>query len=325
MCSSPLDGCPKEIALRRFGLLISMLVLSVIALAGFGCGDESSRSRPEGPTRIVVTLPPLAWAVRNLAPEGSEVTVLLQEGQSGHGVTLTAADTTRLREADHVFLVGWGLEGSVERVMHQKADWQQVHRLSEVVEASELEIVTTDTPCEDPSHAHHHHSHSMTDPHAWLDPVVMQEWVRAVGRTLGASEEKIAALVAECQTIDAEYGTAISQLASRDILTHHNAYGWLAQRYGLHVAAVLRPNELLETTPGELNSAVEAVRSLGLNAVFIEPQFSGRAAERLRELTGVRLLMLDPLGTGDWPGMMRTNLAALVDGLSGTGEVPSAL
>lgn len=307
----------------RFGLLILITALLGFALVGGGCSDDASRPRPDGPPRIVVTLPPLAWAVRQLAPEGAEVTVLLQQGQSGHGVSLTAADTARLREADHVFLVGWGLEGSVERVMQRKAAWQHVHRLSEVVEASGMEVATIETPCLDPSHSHHDHAHDATDPHAWLDPVAMKEWVRAVGEALGASEERIATLVAECDAIDSEYSAALSGLENRDVVTHHNAYGWLARRYDLHVAAVLRPNELLETTPGELNSAVETVRAMGLSAVFIEPQFSGRAAERLRELTGVRLLTLDPLGGGDWPGMMRSNLEALVDGLSADAAVPS--
>lgn len=309
--------------LRSLGILGFVLGLSAALCSLVGCGDDVSRARPDGPTRIVVSIQPIAWAVERLAPEGAEVMVLLDQGQSEHGANLTASDTRQLRQADHVFLVGWGLESSAERVLQRKADWQRVHRLSHVIEHSGMEITTADTLCDDPSH--NHIVHSSTDPHAWLDPVAMAEWVRAVGAALGADQNRIDALVAECEAIDREYAAALADLDSRDIVTHHNAYGWIASRYDLHVAAVIRPNELLETTPGELNAAVETVRALRLDAVFIEPQFSGRAAERLRELTGVRLLTLDPLGDGDWPATMRANLAALVDGLSGEGrpEVPS--
>jgi zinc transport system substrate-binding protein len=302
-------------------MLLLGLAASFFVLAG--CDDDVAENRPDGPTRIVVSIPPIAWAVEQLAPEGAEITVLLQQGQSEHGTSLTASDTTNLRRADHVFLVGWGLEASAERVLHRKPDWQQVHRLSEVIERSEMEVHTSDSLCGDPTH--NHIVHSAIDPHAWLDPVAMAHWVRAVGSALGAEQARIDALVAVCQAIDSEYAEALSGVEYRDIVTHHNAYGWIASRYDLHVAAVIRPNELLETTPGELNAAVEAVRNLDIGAVFIEPQFSGRAAERLRELTGVRLLMLDPLGSGDWPATMRANLASLVDGLSANGApaVPS--
>lgn len=304
-----------------FPIRLVAVVLCVVVVSLLGaCGDEASRARPEGPTRIVVSIPPIAWAVEQLAPEGAEITVLLAQGQSEHGASLTASDTTALRNADHVFLVGWGLEASAERVLRRPASWQSVHRLSRVVETSSIDLVSHTVPCDDPSH--HHIQHYATDPHAWLDPVAMIEWVRAVGEALGASEERIEALVTECRFIDDEYATALSELERRRIVTHHNAYGWIASRYELEVAAVIRPNELLETTPGELNEAVEAVRTHGIDAVFIEPQFSGRAANRLRELTGVRLLTLDPIGNGDWPATMRANLASLVEGLSGDGEAP---
>lgn len=287
-----------------------------------GCTDRPPRERPSGPTRIVVSIPPIAWAVQQLAPEGAEVRVLLQQGQSEHGASLTASDATALRRADFVFFVGWGLESSAERVVREPADWQQIVRLSRIVEASDLDIPHSAHECDDPSHQHIHHY--ATDPHAWLDPHAMALWVRAVGEALGADPERIELLVTQCLDIDREYTETLASVPSRHIVTHHNAYGWIAQRYGLEVAAVIRPNELLETTPGELNAAVVAVRELGIGAAFIEPQFSDRAANRLREITGVRLLTLDPLGHGDWPATMRANLASLAEGLalSASGGLP---
>lgn len=296
-------------------ILFCTVLASVLCLLG-GC-EESPRERPEGPTRIVVSIPPLAWAVRELAPEDAEILVLLKEGQSEHGAGLTASDSAALSHADMVFLVGWGLESSAERVVHNPPSWQRVLRFSEVIERSDMEVPVSTQPCTDPSHDHgDHHHHHATDPHGWLDPVAMVEWVKAAGELLGADESRIASLVAECEQVHREYAMGLDSLERRHIVTHHNAYGWIAERYDLEVAAVIRPNELLETTPGELNAAVEAVRSLSIDAVFIEPQFSGRAANRLREITGVRLLRLDPLGDGDWPAMMRANLASLLDGLS---------
>ena len=292
-----------------------------------GCGEGADKVRPEGPTRIVVSIPPIAWAVQELAPEGTEIRVLLQQGQSEHGASLSASDAAAIRKADLVFLVGWGLESSAERLVRDPPSWQRVVRMSGVVEGADLDLPEHDhehgEECEHGCTGHHHHY--ATDPHAWLDPHAMAHWVRAVGDALGADAERIEELISICLEIDGEYASALADLPRRHIVTHHNAYGWIAQRYNLEVAAVIRPNELLETTPGELSAAVSAVRELGIGAAFIEPQFSDRAATRLRELTGVRLLPIDPLGSGDWPETMRSNLASLVEGLSIPSPAPQPL
>lgn len=310
--------------LRSVIILTAGVLLATFGVGAAGCGDSAARERPEGPVRIVVSLPPLAWAVRELAPPDARVEVLLKDGQSEHGASLTASDAGSIRNADFVFLVGWGLETGAERLLEDRPSWQRVVRMSETIESSDMEPVTSSVPCTDPSHNHDHDlgHHHATDPHAWLDPLVMVEWVRAVGETLGADPAEIDALVSECKRIDEQYASGLGAVEQRPIVTHHNAYGWIARRYDLEVAAVIRPNEMLETTPGELNAAVEVVRSLRIGAVFIEPQFSGRAANRLRDITGVRLLRLDPLGDGDWPAMMRANLESLIDGLSAPAPDP---
>jgi ABC-type Zn uptake system ZnuABC Zn-binding protein ZnuA len=68
----------------------------------------------------------------------------------------------------------------------------------------------------------------------------------------------------------------------------------------------------------------DAIREHGLKAIFVEPQFSSVAAERIAHSTGIRVLPIDPLGDGDWALLMRKNLDSLVSGLGGAASPAAA-
>lgn len=103
-------------------------------------------------------------------------------------------------------------------------------------------------------------------------------------------------------------------------MTHHNAFGRLAARYGLRVEAVLKQGETGEPTPATIAKVTGLARAGTISAVFVEPQSNPALAKRIAAETGVKVLTLDPLGKGEWAAMMRNNLDALVEGLSGSGE-----
>jgi len=103
-------------------------------------------------------------------------------------------------------------------------------------------------------------------------------------------------------------------------VTHHAAFARVADRYGLEVSAVLRPIETIEPSPADIAGAKRAIDESGVGAIFIEPQFGGGEAERLAESAGVELVVLDPLGGGDWFTLMSKNLDALIEGLNAAGS-----
>ncbi len=127
---------------------------------------------------------------------------------------------------------------------------------------------------------------------------------------------------AVCDQIHREHADALAPLKGRAIVTHHNAWAYLCARYHLTVAAVIRPIDTVEPTPGDVMLAVKAIRQHDARAVFVEPQFPGGVAQRIANTARVRLETLDPLGDGDWPATMRSNLAALLRGLAD--PVPAA-
>jgi zinc transport system substrate-binding protein len=313
-----MPGRPLLIRLRRPRFLPA---LALSLAVGAGCSptppapDSEGAAAPagEGALRIAVSIPPLAWAAAALAPEGSTVTLLLDPGASPHGATLSASRARSLAEADLVLLVGWNFEPAMERVLAAERRPRQVLRLSEAVATRGMTPPPLHLPEGTSAGAHAHGPH---DPHAWLDPLAMEAWVQALGELLGAPAATIDSLRAITSELDALYRNGLATLSQRALVSHHDGLGWLARRYDLEVLAVLRPEGLVETRPSDVRRATEAIQGRGLGALFIEPQFGDRAAVRIRDLTGVELVALDPVGTTDWPATMAANLEQLRRGLS---------
>ena len=99
----------------------------------------------------------------------------------------------------------------------------------------------------------------------------------------------------------------------------HDAYQYLAHEYGLEVVASIAPaNPNQETSARAISEIVEQVRSLGVKAVFKEPQFSAQSLELIAQESGARVLALHSTISEDVPtyaAMMRANAEALVEGL----------
>jgi zinc transport system substrate-binding protein len=293
---------------------------------------QRSAATPARPMTVVVTITPLKGLVQPLLPPDAKVTVLIPQGRSEHGYELTASDVLALSQADMVVDVGLSL---VPQVTKYLADHPSSKRVASIF-ADEVGIRLSGEPAHEEHHDADHdddedeHHHGGTDPHLWLDPGLVLKFVPALGedvrKALQArgeltpeSRQRLdavqAKLAADVQSIDDSYRTRLKPFAGRPIVTHHSAWKRLAERYGLTVAAVIRPIETSEPTPQAISDAVKAVREQHVSVIFVEPQFSPQAAERIAAQTGVHTATLDPLGDGDWAALMRKNLDSLAENL----------
>jgi zinc transport system substrate-binding protein len=337
-------------ATPRSPLLLSAFMLLFVALAslsGFACERPSSRvaQRPAGPMRVVVTLPPLEGLVRPLLPADATIRVLIPPGRSEHGYEPTVEDVLALEGADVVVLVGMGLESSVDTALRKRPrPYRHEARLGVILGLEDAHGGHGHDEHAHDAHAHDEHAHEhadeaqapdpdahdhahAVDPHVWLDPVLMKQALPEIARLIKASltesargnaaavDPAVADTLARIAAVDAAYRSGLEPLTGRAIVTHHAAFGRLADRYGLRVVEVIRPIEGAEPTPANIAQVSEAIVREGVHAIFVEPQFDARGAQLIAEKTGVRLGTLDPLGSGDWFAMMESNLRELIDKL----------
>ncbi len=293
-------------------LAMALTLLGVVGVIMASCSRSPSPS-DDGRVRVLVSIPPLAGLVEALLPEGAEVETLIPPGSSVHSYQLRPDDRARVARADLVLMVGLGLEGRASSLLESAGD-----RLIRFDHVAGLEGEDDHT-----GHDHDHdHAHTI-DPHLWLDPDLVLRLIDALEIRLAAindvDRDSLAARAAflreRTQMLDFTYRSTLADRRGQAIVTHHDAWSRLADRYGLRVAAVLRPVASGEPTPGELAKAREAIQREGVTTIFVEPQFDAALARRLAASAGVKVAVLDPIGGGDWFAMMRANLDALVGGI----------
>ena len=93
--------------------MVSRIVLVCLACAAAvvaaGCGGSADADGP-----LVAAFHPLAYAMSQVAPTGSEVVDLTPPGAEPHDLELSARDVVRLRDASLLVYAGGGFQPAVE-------------------------------------------------------------------------------------------------------------------------------------------------------------------------------------------------------------------
>ena len=161
------------------------------------------------------------------------------------------------------------------------------------------------------------------DPHVWLDPLRYAKIVERIGQALGA-ENAASRLVVRLQDLDAEYREGLANCERREIVTSHEAFAYLAERYGLEQVPITGLSPEAEPQPADLAHVVELVEERGVTTIYYETLVSPRIAETVARETGAKVAVLDPIegltpaeiARGeDYFTRMRANLRALEEGL----------
>jgi ABC-type Zn uptake system ZnuABC Zn-binding protein ZnuA len=279
----------------------------VVALAAaVACADsDDSDDPPAGEEiRAVASLEIFADMASNVGGDRVSVDSLLPSGADVHTYELPPSKVADVAQADIIFLNGLDLEEQVGEIARTNAN-------GPVIELTEgLPVIDG-------------------NPHLWLDAKLAVGYVERIrdeltnidpdGRTV--YETNAAVYLGELTTLDLELELAIATIPAegRMLVTFHDAYIYLAQRYGLEVVAVVAPSPGQEPSARDISDLSDAIE--GVPAVFKEPQFNADVLELVAEEQGVPVfdLLSDAYvdGVGTYIQLMRFNMNQLVEGLGG--------
>src|SRR3712207_5974271 len=166
------------------------------------------------------------------------------------------------------------------------------------------------------------------DPHFWLDPVRLASVVDQVADELtavapGHADDHAAAadaLQADLAALDAAYREGLAGCRGRTLVTSHEAFGYLAERYRLVQVGIAGLDPAVEPSPARLRDVVEVVEGRDVRTVFFEVSTGPGLTRALADDLGLRTGVLDPVervpASGeDYLSTMRANLQALQHGL----------
>ncbi|TFV52108.1 metal ABC transporter substrate-binding protein [Blastococcus sp. TF02A-35] len=280
---------------RRRAVPAAVLVLG---LAGCGAGQAAE---DDGRLDVVVSSYPLQYVAEQVGGEHVAVANLTPPGGDTHRLDPAPRDVAALSEADVVVHLSGGMQPAVDDVVARE-------RPEHLVDAASV-------------------ADRGPDPHFWLDPLRLAGLGRDVAAELAevdpdhaddyaARADRLADLLAG---IDREYTEALSDCRGATLLASHEAFGYLAERYGLRQVGVAGLDPMVEPSPTRVRAAADAVGGSGARTIFFEAAAGSSVAEVLAADLGLATDVLHPIERvqdgESYPGLMSANLAALERGL----------
>lgn len=166
------------------------------------------------------------------------------------------------------------------------------------------------------------------DPHFWLDPVLSQQIVQNIANGLSKADPKHAAYYqynAEAYSkqlaqLDADFRQGLATCQLHDIISSHDAFGYLGRRYGFAIHGIAGISPEAEPDAARLQALADLARQKHITYIFFESLVSPRLADTIATEIGAKTLVLNPIeglsdaeqtkGT-DYRSLQRDNLANL--------------
>ena len=315
--------------MRRAPAPVLAVLTATLALSA--CGGEAgtaASASDEGRLAVAAGFYPYEFVASRVGGPDVEVTNLTKPGGEPHDLELTPQQVAGLTETDLV-VYSPGFQPAVDEAVEQQAS----DRAFDVLSAVELRETTggghadegedVHAEDEDADEEHAEEAPGGADPHVWLDP----QRLAAIGTALadrlaeldpdGAEGYRSRAqeLSTELTALDDELRAGLQTCERRQIVTSHDAFGYLADAYGLEQVAVAGLSPEDEASPQRLAEVAVQAQEDGVTTIFFEELVSPKVAESLAREVGATATVLSPLEagpeTGDYVTAMRENLGTL--------------
>jgi zinc transport system substrate-binding protein len=305
-------------------IIPAVAIMALVALAGVAFAMVPSPVKMDhGRLLVVASFYPLAYMAERIGGERVTVTCLIQPGNEVHNWQPLTKQLVAASEADVIVYNGAGLDG-----------WMQGVILPAIDTRGKAIVDTTDgvdlLRGMDSSEVK---EQGLYDPHTWVSPYVAGQQAENIFDALAEKDPtgrdyyaaRWATLKAELDDLDSSYREQLSTRTKNDIFVTHDAFGYLAARYGFAQHGVLGLSADQQPSTQTIVEIVGEMESAGVYTFFLEPGYSDVYVQTVRDelssRTGrdVRVLKLyhmdGPSGGLDYLQQMEKNLENLRLGL----------
>lgn len=294
-------------------------VASTLVLAACGGSADSSAG-----TSVVASFYPFAYVAEQVGGDAVDVENLTSPGVEPHDIELAPKQIVDVQDAD-LAIFETGFQPQVDDAVDQ-ADLSGDAALDVADVVTLVDASEHGTGGNGPGDSSDDAEHAGLDPHVWLDPRNMVTITGAVADRLKRLDPDNAktyqhnarAFTAKLTALDHAYKTGLADCERHTIITSHDAFGYLADRYGLEQIGIAGLDPGNEPSPAQIADISDLVREDGITTVFTEELVSPAVAQTVADESGAQVATLDPIeGLGDdtedqtYLSLMRQNLDAL--------------
>jgi zinc transport system substrate-binding protein len=306
------NSCPM---LRRSLALVAALATAGGSVACAGGGAAGG----DGPMQVVAAFYPLQFVAGRVGGGDVQVANLAKPGAEPHDLELTARQAGRLTDAKVIVYLK-GFQPAVDDAVSQAGRDRALDVSTTVPMLTAAQEGNTHAEAGDGSEAA-----GTTDPHVWLDPTRLATIGDAVAARFAEADRSHAAtyranaatLRSQLEALDEEYAAGTRTCQRRELITSHEAFGYLAQRYDLVQVGLSGLTPDAEPSPRRLAEVAREARAHHATTIFFETLVSPKVAETIAQEVGAKAAVLDPIeglqagSTADYFSVMHSNLATL--------------
>jgi zinc transport system substrate-binding protein len=283
-----------------------LAALTLLTLAGCGTNAADGSGGSGDKLDVVASFYPLEFIAKSVGGDAVNVTTLTAPGVEPHDLELTPKQVGTIAEAKLVVFEK-GLQPAVDEAVEQNAKSAGF----DVAPAAQLEATganfeeheeggaATPTGTVKPAAF----TEDALDPHFWLDPVRYAGVVQAVTDKLvevdaahaDGYQARAQTLLGEVNKLDSEYRTGLESCKLKTFVTSHEAFAYLAKRYGLQMVGIAGFAPDAEPTPQRIREVQDIVRSQHVTTIFSEELVSPKVAESIARDVHVKTAVLSPI------------------------------
>jgi zinc transport system substrate-binding protein len=308
---------------RRRTLPVAVSAGLATALALSACSSGDSAGSGDGVT-VLASFYPLQYVAEQVGGDLVDVSSLTPPGAEPHDLELSPAQVDEVGRADLVVYLA-EFQPSVDDAVSANPPAHVVDAAQDT-ELHAAEHTEDGDEHEEEEHAEgeEEHDHGALDPHFWLDPTLLPAVADDVADQLSAIDPDHAdeyaagaeAFAQQMADLDARYVAGLATCESRTIVTTHEAFSYLAERYDLEQVGISGIDPEGEPSPARLAEVGHVVQDEGVSTIFFETLASPKVAETLAAELGVDTAVLDPLegltdDTQDYVSVADANLETL--------------
>lgn len=287
--------------------------------------------------KAVTTFYPLQELAKSVVGDMGEVLSIVPSGMEPHDFEPTPKDIKAMYSADLVVINGAGMDPWAEKLIPEL----EAKQVSVVVLAKSVDLMAGEVHQHVDEHGDEHTSMEMhdasedvhsdvfsSDPHFWLDPIIALGLVDQIEKVLSHRYPDLQNRLelngrearARLQAIDATYRSGLATCEKNEVVTSHNAFAYLAKRYGFETHALAGLSPEAEPSAKRLAEIAAEVQEGGIKYIFFETLVSPKLAETLAKETGAGTLVFNPIegvtteeraSSVTYFSLMESNLASL--------------
>ena len=240
------------------------------------------RTPPADLKRPVVTASfyPIYFLAKEIMGDRGTVYNLTPAGAEPHDYELTSGDRIKLEKSDLILLNGgklesWG-DGIVAAYKNDKN--KRVLKLAEPLMFD-------------------------GDPHVWLDPSILEKEAEVVAKNLAEIDpknakyywDKLEFLLGQLDLMDKDFMVGLGNCDKNQIITAHEAFGYLARRYGFTQYSIAGLSPDAEPSARAVADITDYAKKNNIKYIFFESLVSPKLSETVAREAGATTLVLNPL------------------------------